>query len=428
MIPLKILSSNIRLAYNTVDKTSIFIVPRSSTAWRGNEAGWITTSGWAAAGQEVWGESLVATTDGIFSPQQSMLFPITPGGNNTSKPINTTIRKFIPEFIITGYKDWKLKQSKPAVWPIELSNELADKQVMMVWERHDLFPGPGRRLANKLKVPLVKSVEAAVVWEARKWGVKRPLWGNWLEKYVEASSLIEADLVSCVSEEVKEKIISLGVPDGRVIVSPNRVDSSVFHPNVDGNEIGQKYNLGNKRIIGWTGSFRAFHGLDTVLYAFEKLHCLYPDTVLMLVGDGMEFEKIKTLAYKLNLTDHVILPGRQSFTTVPYFLANFTIALVSAGSAEGFHYSPLKLREYLALGKAVIAPNAGNLSQLFKHGKDLLLYEAGDAEDLAEKMSLLLEHKELRMSLESNAKALFKLDGTWVHELKKVCDILKINY
>jgi glycosyltransferase involved in cell wall biosynthesis len=162
--------------------------------------------------------------------------------------------------------------------------------------------------------------------------------------------------------------------------------------------------------------------------AFQAVHQSHPETVLMLIGEGMEFERIRKLAIELNLTNSVILPGRQSFTSIPNFLATFTIALVSAGSAEGFHYSPLKLREYLATGKAVVAPKAGDLPSLFRHGEDVLLYDAGSVDDLATKMRLLLENHELRIAMEGNAKALFERDGTWVHELKRVCDKLNINY
>jgi glycosyltransferase involved in cell wall biosynthesis len=409
-------------------RTSIFIVPRASTAWKGNEAGWITASGWASAGQQLWGEALVATTDGIFSPQESILFPRTLGGASTSRSKKKPFRKLVPEFLITGYKDWKLKNSKPHTWPIEQDTRLNDRQVMMVWERHDLFPGPGRRLANKLRIPLVTSVEAAVVWEARKWGVTRPLWGQWLEKNVEAKSLKQSDLVSCVSEEVKEKVIAMGVDPNKVIVSPNRVDASVFHPGVDGSAIEKNYNLKNKKVLGWTGSFRSFHGLDTLVSAFKQVHIRHPDALMILVGDGLEFEKIKQLASDNGLENLIIFPGKQPFTSIPSFVATFHVALVSARSAEGFHYSPLKLREYLAAGKAVIAPRAGNLPDLFLDGRDLSFYHAGDATDLAGKINQLLEDQNMHRLLTKNALALFESEGTWIHELKKVCERLNISY
>lgn len=408
-------------------RTSIFIVPRASTAWRGNEAGWITASGWAAAGQQLWGEALVGTADGVFTPQESMVFP---RGSNEGKPTSgkiSFVRKFIPEFLITAFKDWELKTSKPKVWPIENEKLVSGKQVMMVWERHDLFPGPGRKLADKFGVPFIISVEAPVIWESRKWGVKRPVWGRWLENHFEAKSLRSADLVSCVSEEVKKRVLELGVPQEKVIVSPNRVDSTIFYPGVNGDEVALKYNLHNKRVIGWTGSFRGFHGLDSVLLAFKKVHDKFTDAVLVLVGDGQVMEKTKRMVGELKLDQAVIFPGRQPFTRIPQFVANFHVALVSAASAEGFHYSPLKLREYLATGCPVIAPRAGNLPTLFKDGVDLLFYDTGNANDLAEKMIRLLGDSILHQSLAEQSKALFEKEGTWVHELKNVVEILTIN-
>ncbi|QOI97862.1 MAG: glycosyltransferase family 4 protein [Flammeovirgaceae bacterium] len=407
-------------------KTSIFIVPRLSTAWQGNEAGWITSSGWASAGEQLWGEALVATVDGIFNPAEARLFP-RPVSSSLNKENYSLIRKSIPEFLITAYKDWRLYQSKKGAWPIENGTVLYNKKVVLVWERHDLFHGPGRSLADKFKAPLVVSVEAPVVWEAEKWGVNRPGWGKWLETKFEAKSLKNADLVSCVSDEVKQKVIQLGVSSNKVIVSPNRVDGSLFHPQVDGSLIAQKFNLTNKRVIGWTGSFRPFHGLDTVVKAFKMVNNRYNDTVLILVGSGQEHSRVQKLVCRLGLVDSVIFTGRQPFTVIPQIVSNFYISIVSASSAEGFHYSPLKLREYQAVGSAVIAPKAGNLTELFSEGRDLLFYNAGDENDLAEKIFLLLENKTLHNSLVKRGTQLIEEDGTWLHELKRVAKLLNIE-
>ena len=413
------------------NKTAIFIIPRSSDGWRGNEAGWITASGWASAGEELWGNSIVTTTDGMFNPCESRLFPRNDNHffipSVTVRP-KSDFRKIIPEVLITAYKDFKLKISKPAVWPIEEMNVVGEKEVMMIWERHDLFSGPGRKLADRYKVPLVISVEALAVWEAEKWGVKRPLWGKWLEKHVEYKSLKSADLICCVSLEVKDKVISMGIPSNKVIVSPNRVDASLFHPDIDGSEIVQMYNLKGKKVLGWTGSFRGFHAIDTIVNAFEILHRKYPDIVLMLIGDGNEFLPIKKLVWEKKLSDFVIMPGKKPITEIPKYISTFLISLVSARSSEGFHYSPLKLREYMAVGKAVIAPNAGDLPRIFKDGSDVLFYEAGNHNSLADKISFLMDNLEVRNKLVKNSRKWFEREGTWTHELKLVCDMLEIEY
>lgn len=410
--------------------TSIFIVPRGSSEWKGNEAGWITASGWAAAGEELWGNAVVTTTDGVFKPSQSRLFPKLKENKSTSSSGSSkkNVRKIVPEVLITAYKDWKLKNSKPTVWPIEDNDILKGKNIKLVWERHDLFSGPGRKLADKYKVPLVTSVEALAVWEARKWGVKRPFWGKWLENNFEAKALKKSDLVCCVSSELREKVLSLGINPNKVIVTPNRVDSTLFNPDVKGEEIFLKYNLSGKKVIGWIGSFRDFHGIDHIVKAFSLIEKKFPDAILMLIGDGSQMLEIKNLIQSKNLESKVILTGKQKFTDIPQFVSNFDIAIVSARSAEGFHYSPLKLREYKAIGKAVIAPHAGELPKLFKDREDLLLYDTGNIKDLAHKIEELLIDRALKTKLEENSINWFKKEGAWVHELKRVCDILKIHY
>lgn len=408
-------------------KCGIFIVPRSSFEWKGNEAGWITTAGWAAAGQELWGEALVTTTDGVFSPQNAMLFPQISEKRGKRNKFRA-LRNLIPEVAITALKDFHLSRSKPKEWPIEQNGVLKDKEVKVIWQRHDLFSGPGRKLADKLGVPLVTSVEALAVWEARKWGVKRPVWGRFLEEQVEAKALLQSDLICCVSQEVKDKVVSLGIAEDKVIITPNRVDSTLFHPNIDGSQVEEQYNLKDKIVLGWTGSFRGFHALDNVISAFDMIHRKHPQTVLMLVGDGLEFQPVKEMVAQRDLTQVVIMTGRKKFNEIPDYVATFDISMVSARSAEGFHYSPLKLREYMAAGKPVVAPYAGDLPDIFTDGKDLLLYEAGNPRSLAEKILTLIEDPEKHRELSDNAKQWFETEGAWVHELKKVCDILKITY
>lgn len=375
----------------------------------------------------MWGEALVATTDGVFLPNESRLFPRGQSTKRHGYQLFRALRRLVPEVVITAYKDIKLKTSKPKTWPIENEVYWKGKQVMMVWERHDLFPGPGQRLARKLGVPFVISVEALAVWEAAKWGVRRPFWGQWLERHVEAESLKKADLVVCVSDEVRKKVIDLGVASQRVLVCPNRVDSTIFFNGVDCSETIKTYGLQGKRVIGWTGSFRAFHGLDTVISAFKDVCSRFEDAVLMLVGDGQELDSIRQKAIQVGIEHAVIFPGRQPFVEIPRFIGCFHIGIVSASSARDFHYSPLKLREYLATGCAVIAPKAGDLPELFKDGQDLLFYEAGMASDLAEKITQILNDSNLHQRLVEKSLDMARKEGAWIHELSRVTRALEPN-
>ena len=405
--------------------TAIFIVPRASTSWKGNEAGWITASGWAQAGKEVFGNSVVATTDGVFDYLEARNFPVIKKVDGKGNSRGSFLRNFVPEVFITLIKDIKLYLSKPKELPIYEKVSSFPKPLNLVWQRHDLFSPYGSDIAKKFNVPLIISVEAAVVWEAKKWGVKRPLWGKLMEYYDETKNLKKADLVICVSEELKGKLIHMGVAKNRILVTPNRVDNNQFNTSISGTDIRKKFNLQDNFIIGWTGSFRNFHGLDDVINAFSKVHENNPNTRLMLVGDGQLSESLKQLAQKLLLKDKIVFTGKVPFTEVNKYVAAFDIALVSASTSSGFHYSPLKLREYMACGKPVIAPEAGDLQKQFINDEEILFYKSGDVKHLSDRILSLVQNIDLREKLGQNSIKITEREGNWRHELNRVIAYLE---
>ena len=311
-----------------IKKTAIFIMPRSSKAWKGAEALWITAAGWAAAAEVIWNHTLVGTTDTVVKANEVLSYPLIPHPSSSTKITKGWKSKIIPQILITAIKDWRLKRSQPKIWPIENAINWSDYNVQFIWEQHDLFKGPGKRMAAKLNVPLVLYVHAPVVWEAAKWGVKRPIWGFLLEKYVEAKNLKEANLVACVSEDVRQKVIKMGIDQSKILIAPMSVDGTLFNPFISGKEIRKTYEIEDKIVIGWTGSFRVFHGLDKVINSFYHLAKENDKVVLMLVGEGQWFEKMKILVSQLQLEEKVIFVGKKLFIEVPKYVAAFDIALV----------------------------------------------------------------------------------------------------
>lgn len=399
-------------------KVALFIMPRSSSAWKGSEALWITVAGWASAAEHTFGEAWVLTTDRCATPAEAMNFPL---GNNDGEVSNKSrLIKFIPTIAVTLMKDVRLWFNSKKHSAFRNKNRWEGKSIVFVWEHHDIFPGPGRRLAKELNVPFIKYVHAPQVWELAKWGVKRPLWGQLLEKFSEVQSLNQATLVACVSKEVCDQLKIMGVKEDKILVSPMAVDPQPFISASRSSELIKKHNLTEKFVIGWTGSFRNFHGLDLLILAYKKVAFKFPDCVLLLVGDGLERKKLEELVLQNDLNGLVIFAGRKSFTEIPSYVALFDVAVVSARSAEGFHYSPLKLREYLAAGKPTLAPRAGEIPVAFQDGKHLLLYEAGNIESLFSAIVKLRSDASFGEVLGRQGKAHVLATGTWAVELEKV--------
>ena len=399
-------------------KLAIFIMPRSSSAWEGAEALWITVAGWAEAAKRNLGDSVVITSDRIAAPREVYKYPL--------KPKNRDFRKkqrylfLLPVFlrvILGDLLTWKNNRN----WKVLEDLDSADKEVAFVWEKHDLFEGPGRKLASKLQVPFIIYVHAPIVWEAEKWGVKRFWWGKFLEKK-EAAALRKAEYVAVVSDEVKEKCLRMGVASEKIFISPMAVDPVLFESNncrEKAKSLSAKLKLDRRVVIGWTGSFRNFHGLDHLIRAFHAISERYPDSYLLLVGDGTERNKMMRLVKELGISDRVLFAGRKPFSEIPVYVSLFDVAVVSARTGEGFHYSPLKLREYMAAGKAVLAPAAGEIPHLFENERHLKLFKAGDIKSLEKGLEFFLEDEIKRKEISCRGKKMIGVSGTWDIELEK---------
>lgn len=403
-------------------KTTLFVMPRSSEAWRGSEALWITVAGWAAAAERKFGKAYVLTTDRITSPKEVLKYPLGKAPQ-ISKSGNKKLSSFLPTILITFLKDillWKSSKNK-AHFDYKLPD--LENGVSLVWEQHDLFPGVGYELAKKHNAPFVIYVHAPQVWEASKWGVKRSGWGKFLERR-EAKSLKRADIVACVSIQVAEKLKEMGIHESKIIVSPMAVDAHLF-TDINSQKIIDAYNLKDKFIIGWTGSFRSFHGLDILIKVFQKVHNSINNSCLMLVGDGAEKEEIIKMAEDLGISDAVIFTGKKSFTEIPTYVNAFDLAIVSARNAKDFHYSPLKLREYLGAGKATLAPNAGEIPKMFEDDIHLKLYKVGDIEGTAQNIIQLYNDKGKRDFIAMKGREHILKSGTWDIELEKLMNKIR---
>jgi glycosyltransferase involved in cell wall biosynthesis len=331
---------------------------------------------------------------------------------------------WLPDTVKTFLKDARAAihayrfRKKGLDGPWEQSN------VGLVWQRHDLFHTAGLHAARHFGCPLVLFVDAPVVWEARRWGVRRPGWGQLLEAVGEKPILRHADLVACVSEEVAEEVQRLGAASERVIVTPCSVDAEIFHREVDGSPVRARYGLDGRFVVGWTGSFRRFHGLEVLLDAFASLQNAVAEASLLLVGDGAERPRLEELTRRKGLHERVVFTGTVSHDEVPSHIGAMDVAVLTAPPNVGFHYSPLKLKEYMACGRAIVAPRLGQVPSSVSPGQDALLVDAGDATGLADALHELYADPELRAVLGMAAAKRVRADGVWEYQVNRAVERL----
>jgi glycosyltransferase involved in cell wall biosynthesis len=391
---------------------AIFVVAGSGTPEQGPVAALLSTAGWAAAADRVLGRSWVVTPGGVFSPVEARQRGSDPG---LRSPTGPSIRRRLPSVAKTAAKDllyWRLSRR----FAIDPEGPWADADVDLVWQRHDLFHTAGLDLARRLKVPSVLFVPAAKVWEAERWGTARPGWGGWLERRAERPALVGADLVACGSESVVEQVLRIGVPAERVLLTPTGVDLELFADQPDPAPLRRRLGLEDRFVIGWIGSFRRFHALEQAVEAAAAV----AGSALLLVGDGPERGRIARLANELAVP--AVFTGTVPHHELPAYLAAMDAAVLLAPRREPFHYSPLKLAEYLAAGRPVVAPAAGQVAQRLSDGGDALVVPPQDVAALAAALCRLRDDPEERIRLGKAGRAAAEAEWSWDNQIQRVVE------
>ena len=111
---------------------------------------------------------------------------------------------------------------------------------------------------------------------------------------------------------------------------------------------------------------------------FEEFHKLQPSSRLLLIGDGPLKGELQEKARLAGLEKAVVFTGIVPHEEIRRYLASVDVALAPYPRLDNFYYSPLKLFEYMAAGRVVVASNAGQIPQIIRHRVTGLLYEPGD--------------------------------------------------
>jgi glycosyltransferase involved in cell wall biosynthesis len=190
------------------------------------------------------------------------------------------------------------------------------------------------------------------------------------------------------------RLKGLGVPSRRIVYVSNGIDRARFASldaaDVDG--LRQRLALGGRRVVLYVGSMSlASHPVDLLLEAFGRVRQAVPEAVLLLVGGGEDYDKLRALAKGLG--DAVRFVGRVSPDQVPafYSLAELSVDPVRDDWVARAR-SPLKLFESLAAGTPMVTGDVGDRRACLAGGRAGLLVTPGDASALADGIVHLLRH------------------------------------
>lgn len=297
----------------------------------------------------------------------------------------------------------------------KLGKAIREHKPDVIYERYNLFFPAGIWAKRKYKLPMLLEINAPLFEERSKYnGIALKSLAKWSERYVWQG----ADKVLPVTQVLAKKVMAKGVADEHITVIPNGIDLDKFGDVPDMDEAKEALGLAGRVVLGFTGFVRDWHGLDKVVDILkkdsqEKRH-------LLVVGDGPARLSIEKRAVELDVQDQVTITGIVNRDDVAAHVAAFDIAL----QPDVVDYaSPLKMFEYLALGRAIIAPDKENIKEILEHGKNGYLFNCDSTDTFLSGIEALCQDADLRNELAHGAReSIFKKNFTWKNNAKIIIE------
>ena len=271
-----------------------------------------------------------------------------------------------------------------------------------IYERQSLWSQAGVGAAEALGIPCIMEVNAPLRDEARRY---RKLAALAQTEAIEREVYASADAVVAVSDGVGRHVVASGGRSETTHVIANGVDREAFSPAIAPADVE---GLGTGPVIGFSGGLKHWHGIQELLEAFRIVSSQIDDVRLLIVGDGPKRSWIEGFMAGAGLEDKVVITGWMPHDRIPAMVRRMDIATAPYPAHEEFYFSPLKLFEYMAAGRPVVASALGQIRDVIDHGRNGLLSRAGHPGSLAEEILNLCRDPHLadrlgREAVESSA-------------------------
>ena len=265
-----------------------------------------------------------------------------------------------------------------------------------VYERYALNATAAGDECRARGIPHLLEVNAPLADEEAAYRVLRL---RRLTRARERRILRRADQVFVVSHALRRWALALGLHPDRVRVLPNGVDVRRFHDGIDGGAVRAELGWSDHEVIvAFAGSLKPWHGGRSLFDAFARAHATRPELRLLFIGDGPERKELAKRIQKHGLEGVVVSTRPMPQDRVPAYLPAAHIQVAPYLPQVDFYFSPLKVLEYLAVGRPVVASALGDIPDLV--GPDCgRLVPPGDLAALAAALEELAGDERLRASL-----------------------------
>lgn len=281
--------------------------------------------------------------------------------------------------------------------------KLHKKQPISAVHAHDLYLfGACMEAGKQLRVPVVGDMHENWVEALRhyKWSTTVP--GKWVVNFEKWQNLEdrwtrEIDHLIVVIEEMADRLLAGGLSKDHLTVVPNTIHLDEF-ASWPIQRLGGFDEI-RPRLV-YTGGMDGHRGLEDLIQALPQIVAEHPSVEAILVGDGAVKAELQTLVKQLDLQDHVVFTGWQDQEKVKSYMAVCDIGIIPhKKTIHTDHTIPHKLFHYMFMQLPCVVSDCKPLERIVKETDCGLVYQSGNATDLAQKVNQLLSDPEKRQLL-----------------------------
>jgi glycosyltransferase involved in cell wall biosynthesis len=266
---------------------------------------------------------------------------------------------------------------------------------------------------KKMRLPVVVGIYGFGPWTPTRLTPKKPYSIlSWIRFWLHMMIVKRyADAFECPSQTIAKHLVDVvGVDGGKVRVIP--------HPN-DWPKPKEAKKPGNKDII-FVGRLVKIKGVEYLIQAMPEIIERHPEARLHIIGEGGIQHELEDLADRLNIKDKVIFHGYLPQEDLFPIVSRASVVALPSISPESFG---LTLIEATSQKVPVITTNIGGQAELVQPGINGFLVNPMDAEDLAEKICLILDDPELAKELGENGRKMVERDHTPEKHLSRMLQV-----
>ncbi|MFM9984158.1 MAG: glycosyltransferase family 4 protein [Flavobacteriales bacterium] len=275
------------------------------------------------------------------------------------------IKKYIPAYFWQSLKDRQLLKFDESLF-VQLNKFIQTEKPDLIYERGYYLMSSGVRAARENN--LRHFIELNAPYPEEKTAMEGKSWFMSKADNIEKFQVENASLVVTVSSALKDYFLRrTKVTSDKILVTPNAVDAQVFH-HAGGDVSAMRSRHGFEQhhlVIGFVGSIFPYHGVDELINAFVEIAKSRDHARLLVVGDGEILPQLKHALNSTGLAHKAVFTGNVPHKDVFDLICCMDITVMARSNWYG---SPVKIFEYGAMKKLIIAPDEIPIHDVMEHG------------------------------------------------------------